>query len=227
MHLLPELPYGLDALAPHVSAETLEYHWGKHHRAYVDALNRLVRGTGQGALELEDLVRSSSGTVFNNAAQHFNHSLYWQSLSPQGGGEPKGTLGEAIDRHYGSFPTFRTAFAEQAAAHFGSGWAWLVRKPDHAVQIEVTHDAGCPLTAGDVPLLACDLWEHAYYIDYRNLRASYIESFWKLAHWRLAETRFEDLRRSSMNATSFAPAESAGAPREPSRLRPWAGTAIP
>ena len=202
MHSLPELPYGLDALAPHLSAETLEYHWGKHHRAYVDALNGLVQGTGLAALGLDDLVRQASGTVFNDAAQHFNHSLYWQSLSPRGGGEPKGTLALAIDRQYGSFRAFRTAFAEQTASHFGSGWAWLVRKPDGAVQIEITHDAGCPLTTGDVPLLACDLWEHAYYIDYRNLRASYLESFWKLAHWRQAEEHFEELRAGSAGATS-------------------------
>ena len=183
---LPELPYGLGALSPHLSAEALECHWGKHHRGYVDALNRLVQGTGLGGLELEDVVRRSSGTVFNNAAQHFNHSVYWRSLSPQGGGEPKGALGEAIDRYYGSFRTFRTAFAEQASSHFGSGWAWLVKKPDHVVQIEITHDAGCPVTAGDVPLVACDLWEHAYYIDYRNLRPKYLEAYWNLVNWDFA-----------------------------------------
>jgi len=194
IHSLPGLSYGLDALAPHVSAETLEYHWGKHHRAYVDGLNRLIPGTPLADLDLEDLVRRSSGTVFNNAAQHFNHSLYWQSLSPQGGGEPRRALREAIDRRYGSFGAFRSAFAEHAGSHFGSGWAWLVRKPDNAVQIELTHDAGCPLTSGDVPLLVCDLWEHAYYIDYRNMRGRYLESFWTLADWRFAETRFESPR---------------------------------
>ena len=201
-HSLPELPYELSALAPHVSAETLEYHWGKHHRGYVESLNRLIRGTGLAALNLEDLVRGSSGTVFNSAAQHFNHSLYWRSLSPQGGGEPKGALGEAIDRHYGSFRALRNSFTEQASSHFGSGWAWVVRKPDNAVQVEMTHDAGCPLTVGDVPLLACDLWEHAYYIDHRNLRGSYLESFWTLAHWRLAEARFGEPQPSSVNAMS-------------------------
>ena len=168
----------------------------------MDNLNRLVRGTGQGALELEELVRSSSGTVFNNAAQHFNHGLYWRSMSPQGGGEPRGTLGDAIDRRYGSFRTFRTAFAEQASSHFGSGWAWLVQKPDYTVQIEVTHDAGCPLTVGDRPLLACDLWEHAYYIDYRNVRGSYLDAFWKLVDWRLAERRLEGLSSTSVSAPS-------------------------
>ncbi len=202
MHSLPKLPSGLDALAPHVSAETLVYHWGKHHRAYVDALNRLITGTPFAELDLEDVVRRSSGAVFNNAAQHFNHSLYWHSLSPNGGGEPSGVLSDAIDRRYGSFRAFLTAFAEQASSHFGSGWAWLVRKPDDAVRIEVTHDAGCPLTAGDMPLLACDLWEHAYYIDYRNLRGSYLDSFWRLANWRLAETRFGEMLPSSARATS-------------------------
>jgi Fe-Mn family superoxide dismutase len=193
IHSLPDLPYGLDALVPHVSAETLEYHWGKHHRAYVDNLNRLVAGTPLEEQPLEQVVRRASGAVFNNAAQHFNHSLYWESLSPQGGGAPGGGLSAAIDRRYGSLAAFRTAFAEQASSHFGSGWAWLVRKPDNQVQIELTHDAGCPLTSGDVPLLVCDLWEHAYYIDYRNMRGRYLESFWKLANWRLAVGRFEEL----------------------------------
>jgi Fe-Mn family superoxide dismutase len=195
-HVLPRLPFGLGALAPHLSTETLEFHWGQHHRAYVDTVNRLIPGTALAELDLPELVRRSSGAVFNSAAQHFNHSLYWQSLSPNGGGEPKGTLGEALRRHYGSFVAFRTAFAEQAGAHFGSGWAWLVRKPDDAVEIQLTHDAGCPLTSGDSPLLACDLWEHAYYIDYRNLRRRYLESFWSLANWEFAEARFDELRRS-------------------------------
>ncbi len=207
-HSLPELPYGLDALAPHVSAETLEYHWDRHHRGYVDALNRLVPGTPLAELGLEDLVRRSSGTVFNNGAQHFNHSLYWDSLSPKGGGDPTGALREAIDRRYGSLGAFRTAFTEQASSHFGSGWAWLVRKPDNSVQIELSHDAGCPLTSGDLPLLVCDLWEHAYYIDYRNMRGRYLESFWTLANWRHAETRFADLLARSGRSTSglLAPA---------------------
>jgi Fe-Mn family superoxide dismutase len=160
-HSLPELPYALDALAPHVSAETLEYHWGKHHRGYVDTLNRLLPATPLEGLGLEDLVRRASGGVLNQAAQHFNHSVYWLSLSPKGGGEPGGALLAAMRKRYDSFSAFRTAFSEQAAAHFGSGWAWLVRKPDGSVQIELTHDAGCPLTSGDAPLLVCDLWEHA------------------------------------------------------------------
>jgi Fe-Mn family superoxide dismutase len=194
----------LGALAPHLSAETLEYHWGKHHRGYVDALNRLLPGTPLEELPLEDVVRRASGSAFNHAAQHFNHSVYWRSLSPKGGGEPGGALLEAMRKRYDSFSDFRTAFSEQAAAHFGSGWAWLVRKPDGSVQIELTHDAGCPLTSGDAPLLVCDLWEHAYYIDYRNLRARYLESFWALANWRFAETRFDAAVESSRRAAPTA-----------------------
>jgi Fe-Mn family superoxide dismutase len=167
-------------------------------------LSRSVRGTPLEGLALEDVVRQSSGAVFNYAAQHFNHNIYWRSLSPNGGGEPEGALLEAIRRRYGSFAAFRTAFAEQGGAHFGSGWAWLVRKPDGAVQIELTHDAGCPLTADQSPLLVCDLWEHAYYIDYRNLRGRYIESFWALANWRYAETRFHDALVSSGSGASAA-----------------------
>jgi Fe-Mn family superoxide dismutase len=201
-HSLPELPYALDALAPHVSAETLEYHWGKHHRAYVDTLNRLLPATPLEGLGLEALVRRASGGVLNQAAQHFNHSVYWLSLSPKGGGEPEGALLEALGRRYGSFAAFRTAFTEKAGAHFGSGWAWLVRKPDGSAQIELTHDAGCPLTAGDAPLLVCDLWEHAYYIDYRNLRARYLESFWALANWRFAESRFGSIETSDRAAST-------------------------
>jgi Fe-Mn family superoxide dismutase len=200
MHSLPALPYGLDALTPHVSSETLELHWGKHHRAYVDALNRLISGTPFEELQLEDVVRRSSGSLFNNAAQHFNHSLYWNSLSPNGGGEPKGALSEAIGRRHSSLRSFRTAFTEQAGSHFGSGWAWLVRKPDNSIEIEVTHDAGCPITAGNVPLLACDLWEHAYYVDYRNRRGSYLDAFWKLANWRLAEARYDELLQGGAHA---------------------------
>jgi Fe-Mn family superoxide dismutase len=202
MHSLPELPYELGALAPYVSAETLQYHWGKHHRAYVDSLNRLISGTPLAELSLERLVRQSSAAVFNSAGQHFNHSLYWNSLSPKGGSEPQGPLAEAIRKSFGSFASLRTAFTEQANSHFGSGWAWVVRKPDNAVRVEVTHDAGCPLTSGDTPILACDLWEHAYYIDYRNLRPRYLESFWKVADWHFAERVFEDALLHSAHSAS-------------------------
>jgi Fe-Mn family superoxide dismutase len=191
MYSLPVLTHRLDALAPHISRETLEYHWGTHHRGYVDTLNRLIAGTQLADLSLEELVRRSSGAVFNSAGQHFNHSLYWSSVSPNGGGEPEGPLAQAVVKGFGSFANLRTAFTEQATSHFGSGWAWLVRKPDGTVAVETTHDAGCPLISGDTPLLTCDLWEHAYYIDYRNQRARYLESFWKVADWRFAERVFE------------------------------------
>ena len=201
-HTLPALPYALDALAPHLSAETLDCHWGKHHRAYVDALNRLIAGSPLSGLRLEELVLRSSGAVFNNAAQHFNHGLYWRSLSPKGGGEPAGALREAMLRGYGSLASFRNAFTEQAGSHFGSGWAWLVQRPDGSARIEVTHDAGCPLMWGDSPLLALDLWEHAYYIDYRNRRARYLESFWMLVDWRRAESAFADEATSAAVAAA-------------------------
>ena len=188
-HTLPALPYSHDALTPHISPETLEYHWGKHHRAYVDNLNRLISGTPAANTGLEDLIRRSSGAVFNNAAQHFNHSFYWNSLTPRGG-QPNGPLDEAIRKRYGTFDAFRTAFIQQANSHFGSGWCWLVCKPDKTVQIELTHDAGNPLLSGDTPILACDLWEHAYYIDYRNARLRYLESFWNIANWRFAQDQF-------------------------------------
>ena len=201
-HSLPKLPYEMNALTPHLSAETLEYHWGKHHRGYVDALNHLISGTPLAELRLEDLVRRTSGTVFNNAAQHFNHSLYWRSMSPEGGGQARGRLREAIERRYGTFGAFRAAFTEQAGSHFGSGWAWLTRGPDGSVRIELTRDADCPMASGGVALLVCDLWEHAYYIDYRNMRRHYLESFWSLADWRQAETRYESVPASSERAAS-------------------------
>jgi Fe-Mn family superoxide dismutase len=200
MHSLPDLPYGMNGLAPHVSAETLEYHWGKHHRGYVDNLNRLLAGTPAAALNLEDLVREAKGALFNQAAQHYNHSLYWRSMAPTGGGEPESDLKDALVRRYGSLAAFRSAFTEQAASHFGSGWAWVVRTADGMVQVEVTHDAGCPLTQGHAPLLVCDLWEHAYYIDYRNMRGRYLESFWKVADWRSAERCLqEELERAGQS----------------------------
>ena len=208
-HTLPILPYALDALSPHISAETLEYHWGKHHRGYVDALNRLISGTPAADLSLEELVRRSSGAVFNSVGQHFNHSLYWSSLSPTGGGEPHGPLAQAVHESFGSFASLRTAFTEQANSHFGSGWAWVVRNPDGTVRVGTTHDAGCPLTSGGTPLLACDLWEHAYYLDYRNLRPRYIESFWKVANWRFAERAFEAALKASPN-TLEAPVTAGG-----------------
>ena len=190
IHVLPKLPYPKTALAPTLSGETLDYHWGKHHRSYVDKLNKLVAGTKYAELPLEEIVRTSTGDVYNNAAQHFNHSIYWNSLSPQGGGEPGGALAEAIGKSHGSFKSFREEFSKKAVAIFGTGWCWLVKKGGGQVEIQPAFDADCPLTRGDTPLLACDVWEHAYYIDYRNERDRYVEAFWKIVNWRFAEQAF-------------------------------------
>ena len=184
---LPRLPYAMDALKPHLSAETLEYHHGKHHAAYVNNLNNLIKGTPNEGKSLEDIVKSApSGGLFNNAAQHFNHSFYWKSLAPKAGGAPKGAIADAIKSGFGNFDEFKKKFTEAATTHFGSGWAWLVRKPDRSLAIEATHDAATPLTSGNRPILTCDVWEHAYYIDYRNARPRYIEAFWNLVNWEFA-----------------------------------------
>ena len=180
---LPALPYAMDALAPHISAETLEYHYGKHHKAYVDNLNKLVAGTEFEGKSLEDIIRSASGGIFNNAAQVWNHSFYWNCLSPNGGGEPSGALADAIGKACGSFAEFKEKFSTSAVKTFGSGWAWLVKKADGSLAIVSTSNAGNPLTDGDQPLLTCDVWEHAYYIDYRNARPKYVEAFWNLVNW--------------------------------------------
>jgi Fe-Mn family superoxide dismutase len=185
-HTLPPLPYALDALAPHISKETLEFHHGKHHQAYVTNLNNLIKGTEFEKLSLEDIVRKSSGGVFNNAAQIWNHTFYWNSLSPTGGGAPAGKLAEAIDRKWGSFDAFKDAFTKSAVGNFGSSWTWLVKKADGSLDIVNTSNAATPITGADVPLLTCDLWEHAYYIDYRNRRPDYLGAFWKLANWSFA-----------------------------------------
>ena len=184
---LPELPYAKDALAPHISAETLEFHHGKHHLAYVTKLNELVAAdaalAGKG---LEDLIRTTSGGVFNQAAQVYNHTFYWHSMKPGGGGEPTGALAEAINKNFGSFSDFKTKFTAAAIGQFGSGWAWLVKNGSGALEIVQTSNAGCPLTEGKTPLLTCDVWEHAYYIDYRNARAKYVDAFWNLVNWEHA-----------------------------------------
>jgi Fe-Mn family superoxide dismutase len=183
---LPALPYALDALAPHISKETLEFHYGKHHQTYVTNLNNLVAGTEFESASLEDIVRKSSGGVFNNAAQVWNHTFYWNSLSPNGGGEPAGKLLEAINAKWGSVAAFKEAFNKSAAGNFGSGWTWLVKKPDGSLDIVNTSNAATPLTTSDVALLTCDVWEHAYYIDYRNARPKYLENFWNLVNWDFA-----------------------------------------
>jgi len=184
MHTLPPLPYAKNALAPVISAETLEYHYGKHHQAYVDNLNKLVPGTEFAGATLEQIiVKAAPGPVFNNAAQVWNHTFYWNSLKPGGGGEPTGKVAEAIKKSFKSFAEFRAAFSAAAVGQFGSGWGWLVQKKDGSLAIVATGNAGNPLTAGDKPLLTCDVWEHAYYIDYRNARAKYVEQFWSLVNW--------------------------------------------
>ena len=187
---LPELPYAQDALAPHISAETLEYHYSKHHQTYVTNLNKLVDGTPNAEKSLEELVKTSDGGIFNNAAQVWNHSFYWQCLGPKKGGEPKDKIADEIKKTFGSFNAFKEKFSEAALTQFGSGWAWLVKKPDGSLAIEKTSNAGCPLTTNHKPLLTCDVWEHAYYIDYRNARAKYVESFWNLVNWDFVNSQY-------------------------------------
>jgi len=186
-HKLPELPYAKEALAPTISAETLEYHYGKHHKTYVDNINRLIVGTEFESLALEDIVKRASGGIFNNAAQVWNHTFYWNCLSPKGGGEPSGALASAIVKSFGSFAQFKERFTNGAVTLFGSGWAWLVRNSDGSLAIEATSNAGNPLKEGKKPLLTCDVWEHAYYIDRRNARAKYVEAFWNLVNWKFVE----------------------------------------
>ena len=184
---LPELPYAKDALAPHISAETLEFHYGKHHNTYVTNLNNLVPGTEFEGKSLEEIIKSSSGGVFNNAAQIWNHTFYWHSLSPNGGGAPTGAVADAINAAWGSFDKFKEEFTKSAAGNFGSGWTWLVKKADGSVAIVNTSNAGTPITeAGVTPLITVDVWEHAYYIDYRNARPKYLEAFWALVNWEFA-----------------------------------------
>jgi Fe-Mn family superoxide dismutase len=182
-HKLPPLPYAKDALAPQISPETLEYHYGKHHATYVANLNKLIPGTEFENLALEEIVKRASGGIFNNAAQVWNHTFYWNCLAPRAGGEPTGTLAAAITKAFGSFAQFREKFTATAVSHFGSGWGWLVRNPDGTLAVESTGNAQTPLAQGKTPLLVCDVWEHAYYIDYRNARAAYVEAFWKLINW--------------------------------------------
>lgn len=188
---LPELPFSHDALAPAMSAETIEYHWGKHHRYYVTNLNNLVKGTEWEGRALEDIIRGSAGGLFNNAAQHFNHSFFWKCLTPNGGGRPEGALLAAIEKTWGSFDAFVAAFSKQAAGNFGSGWTWLVKDADGSLAIVNTSNAGTPVAEGKTPVLTLDDWEHAYYIDYRNARPKFIEAFFaKLVNWKFAEAQF-------------------------------------
>ncbi len=185
-HKLPELPYAKNALEPYISAETLDYHYGKHHAAYVNNLNKLIQGTEFADLPLEEIVKKASGGIFNNAAQTWNHTFYWNSLTPKGNAEPDGALAAAINTSFGSYAHFKETFTTAATTLFGSGWAWLVQNPDGTLAVEQTSNAQNPLTTGKTPLLTCDVWEHAYYIDYRNLRPKYLEAFWSLVNWQFA-----------------------------------------
>ena len=186
---LPALPYARDALAPHISAETLDYHYGKHHQAYVTNLNNLIKGTDNENLDLVAIIKKAQGGVFNNAAQIWNHTFYWNSLSPKGGGEPDGKLADLIKKSFGGFAQFKEEFSKTAVTTFGSGWAWLVQRADGGLGLVSTSNAATPITGGDRPLLTCDVWEHAYYIDYRNARPKYVEAFWNLANWEFAASQ--------------------------------------
>lgn len=189
-HTLPALPYAMDALAPIISKETLEFHYGKHHQTYVTNLNNLIPGTEFETASLEEIVKKSSGGIFNNAAQVWNHTFYWNSMAPNAGGEPTGKLAEAINAKWGTLAAFKEAFNKSAAGNFGSGWTWLVKKSDGSLDIVNTSNAGTTLTTSDVALLTCDVWEHAYYIDFRNARPKYLESFWGLVNWSFAAKNF-------------------------------------
>jgi Fe-Mn family superoxide dismutase len=188
---LPELPYPKDALSPTISPETIDYHYGKHHQAYVNNLNGLVPGTKYESMSLEAIIAATNGQasekkVFNNAAQVWNHTFYWNSLAPKAGGDPTGKIKDAIDKSFGSFADFKTKFSDAAAAVFGSGWAWLVKAGDGSLAIETTSNAETPMAVGKTCLLTIDVWEHAYYIDFRNARPKYIAEYWKLVNWNFA-----------------------------------------
>ena len=182
-HKLPDLPYALDALAPHISKETLEFHHGKHHQTYVTNLNNLIKGTEFENMSLEDIVKKSSGGIFNNSAQVWNHTFYWYGLKPNGGGQPGGKLADAINKKFGSFDEFKKQFTQTCITTFGSGWGWLVKNADGSIELMSTSNAQSPMTSGKTALLTCDVWEHAYYVDYRNARPKYVEAFWNLVNW--------------------------------------------
>ncbi|MBB1076325.1 superoxide dismutase [Fe] [Rhodoferax sp. 4810] len=190
IHQLPTLPYAKDALAPVISAETIDYHYGKHHQTYVTNLNNLIGGTEFEQLTLEDIIKKSSGGIFNNAAQVWNHTFYWNCLSPNGGGTPTGALATAIDTKFGSFAEFKQQFTQSATTNFGSGWTWLVKTVDGGVEIMNTSNAATPLTIDKIPLFTIDVWEHAYYIDYRNARAKYLDAIWDKISWDFVASQY-------------------------------------
>lgn len=190
MFELPKLPYEMDALSPHISQETLEYHYGKHHKAYVDNLNKLIKDTEFEKLSLEDIIKKAEGGIFNNAAQDWNHTFYWHCLTPKSSEKPGGKLAEAINNKFGSFDDFKKAFTESGTKLFGSGWTWLAKDKNGELEIINESNAGLPLKSGKKALLTCDVWEHAYYIDYRNARPKYLENFWKIVNWEFVEKNF-------------------------------------
>ncbi len=189
-HTLPSLSYEMNALEPHISKETLEFHYGKHHQTYVTNLNNLIKDTEFAEMSLEDIINKSSGGIFNNAAQIWNHSFYWNCLSPNGGGEPTGALADAINSKFGSFEKFKEEFSKTSITTFGSGWGWLVKEADGSIALASTSNAATPMTSGQTALLTCDVWEHAYYIDYRNARPKYLEAFWNLVNWDFVAKNF-------------------------------------
>ena len=189
-HKLPTLAYALDALEPHISKETLEYHYGKHHQTYITNLNNLIKDSIFDGFDLEKTVKQSSGSLFNNAAQVWNHSFYWNCLAPNAGGEPKGLLLDAINKKWGSIAKFQEEFMKLSLATFGSGWCWLVKTPTGELDLVSTSNAATPLTTANKALLTCDVWEHAYYIDYRNSRPNYLNAFWALVNWDFVERNF-------------------------------------
>ena len=188
---LPPLPYEMNALEPHISSETLEFHYGKHHQTYVNNLNGLVEGTDNASKSLEEIIMSSDGGLFNNAAQVWNHTFYWNCMGPNGGGNPTGSAADAINKAFGSFDNFKDQFSKSAATNFGSGWTWLVKNSSGGVEIQNTSNAECPMTSGNKAVLTIDVWEHAYYVDKRNARPAYIESWWNLVNWDYVNSQLE------------------------------------
>lgn len=189
-HVLPPLPYAKDALQPYISKETLEYHYGKHHQAYVNNLNNLIKGTEFESLSLEETILKSSGGIFNNAAQVWNHTFYWNCMTPKSSKEPTGKLADAIKKKFGSFDEFKKLFTQTSVGTFGSGWGWLVKNAKDELEIISTSNAGTPMKENKKALLTCDVWEHAYYIDYRNARPSYVEKFWEIVNWDFVAENF-------------------------------------
>jgi len=187
----PDLPYAHNALEPHISEETISFHYGKHHRTYFDNLIKMIEGTEHANQSLEEIIKTSSGGIFNNAAQIWNHTFYWNCLKPQGGGEPTGALADAINKSFGSFAEFKEKFTQTAVTTFGSGWGWLVQNSDGSLELVSTSNAQCPMTQNQTALLTCDVWEHAYYIDYRNARPKYLEGFWQLVNWDFVSSQFK------------------------------------